>query len=263
MYNGDALRGQTGKNQCGSRAKVKGIYGGACQKLLPFNNRDIAFYFNLRSHSRQFIHIFKAVFENGFGHHGIPSGKGQRNGNLRLHIGRKARIRKSLHICRVLLQFTNNPYALIILDNGISHLQKLCRNGLHVLRNHILHKNIPSCHRCGTHKGSRFNLIRNHGIGRSVQATNPFDPYRIRPGSADIRPHTVQEVRYIYNMRLFRYVLHNGASLRKNCRKHDIDCCADRDDIQINMASNQTIFRFRNQIAVLYLRPSTEGTETL
>ena len=131
-----------------------------------------------------------------------------------------------------------------------------------MLWNHITDRHIASGSRRRKHKGSGLDLIRNYRILRSVEPLYTADLDHIRSCPADIRSHTVQEIRHVYNMRLLGNILQNGQPLSHSSRHHHIDRCPDTYHIKINMLSNQTI-RLCDNLAVFNLHVCTKGTESL
>ena len=117
--------------------------------------------------------------------------------------------------------------------------------------NYIFDENISLCRCRHRHKCSRLDLIRNDRILRSSQLLNTTDTDDIRSGALDICTHTVQEVRYIYNVWLLRSILDRRLSLCKHGCHHDIDGCTNRYHIEINMISNQLVC-FRNNLTAIY-----------
>ena len=60
-----------------------------------------------------------------------------------------------------------------------------------MLRNDIFNENVSSCYGRRTHKGSRFNLVGNHGVARPVKPLHPANADSIGSRTADIGSHAV------------------------------------------------------------------------
>ena len=65
----------------------------------------------------------------------------------------------------------------------------------------------------------------------------------IRSRASDMRAHLVQKCRDVDNLRLLRRVFNRRAAFCVHRRHHDIDCCADRGNIQEDFCTDQ-FFRF-------------------
>ena len=95
-----------------------------------------------------------------------------------------------------------------------------------------------------------------------MQAFHAVDDDFIRTGALDISTHLIEEVCQIYDVRLLCHVFHDGLSLCKDSCQHDVHGRANRDNIEINMAADQTLrrngrdkaFRLHANIAVQTLK---------
>ena len=111
-----------------------------------------------------------------------------------------------------------------------------------MLRNKVMDRYIASCYCSSDHIGSCFDLIRNDGIGISARKyRNALDTDRIRTGTFDIRSHSVQEVRYVNDMRFFRCILDDCKSVCLRSGKHQIDRRTDADYVEEDMCAIQFI----------------------
>ena len=127
------------------------------------------------------------------------------------------------------------------------------RNGcFQMLWNDIQYCHISFGRCCRKHKGSCFDLIRNYGIFCTVQTRNATDLDHVRSCTSDIGSHAVQEVRHVYDMRLFCHILHDRCSLSHRCRHHNIDGRTHTYYVKINMLSYQSV-GFSNNLAVFNL----------
>ncbi len=109
----------------------------------------------------------------------------------------------------------------------------------------------PGCRR-GNHQGARFNLIRNHCIGRAVKMLLSSDSNDICAGTFDSCAHTVEEVRKINDMRLFCGIINNRGSVCLGSSQHDIDRSADCHHIKKDIISGELFCIGRNQSAAFF-----------
>ena len=133
------------------------------------------------------------------------------------------------------------PNGVVELLYLASDLYQLRDRSFKMLRNHIHNCNIASCSRRREHKCSRFDLIRNNRILRSVQTLYAAYLDHIRSRASDVRSHAVQEVRHIYYMRLLRHILHNSQAFRHRSSHHHIDRRSYTDHIEVNVLAYQTV----------------------
>ena len=130
-----------------------------------------------------------------------------------------------------------------------------------MLRNHIEHCHISACCCSGKHKCSCFDLIRNDGVLCLMQGLHSTDLNHVCSCTTDICSHAVQEVRYIYNMWLFRYVLHDRKTVSHSCCHHYVDRCTYSHNIEIKMCSLQ-LFRFSKNLTIFNLYICSKCTES-
>ena len=131
-----------------------------------------------------------------------------------------------------------------------------------MLRNDIPDRHIPVRTGCRKHVGARLDLIRNDRILGTVKLRYSDNTNDIRPGTFDIRTHTVQEIRHIDNMRLLRTVFNHRAAFRHRRRHHDVDRRPDGNRIQKDVLSDQIRCR-RTDNSALYDNLRSEGLESL
>ena len=204
IHGGKAFRRHCCQYQCSTCPQIRcgnirsGISG------YTVNDGGIALYFDIGSHTGQFIYIFEPVLENTLGHDAGPLGQSQCHGDLRLHICGESRIGQSLHLGMLQRLGCHHADTVIRLLYFTADLQQLRRNGLQMLGNHIFHRDIALGHRCREHKCARLDLVGDHGILGTVQMGHTFDTDHIRTGALDVGSHTVQKVRQVYHMGLLR-----------------------------------------------------------
>ena len=151
---------------------------------------------------------------------------------------------------------------IIKLLNLTPDLLKLSRSSLKMLRNNITNSNITTSSRSSKQKRTSLNLVRNDRILRTMKRLNTTDTDHIRTGTLDIRPHTVQEIRHINNMRLPRSILNDRTASRHRSSHHNINSSTNRNHIQENMAAMQ-ILRLGNNSTMTDINIRTKSTETL
>ena len=120
---------------------------------------------------------------------------------------------------------------IIKLLNLTPDLLKLSSSSLKMLRNNITNSNITTSSRSSKHKRTSLDLVRNNRILRTMKRLNTTDTDHIRTGTLDIRPHTVQEIRHINNMRLPRSILNDRTASRHRSSHHNINSSTNRNHI--------------------------------
>ena len=259
----DAICGEAGDDQGGTGAEVECIDTGTRKALHTIDDGDIPLHLDVRAHTRELIDILETVLEDGFGDDRGAIGEGQGDGHLRLHVGREARIREGLHIGRMLHRRAHDAYGLIVLIDGVAHLEQLRGDRLEMLRNDVLDQDVTTGRRGGTHEGTCLDLVRDDGVGRTMQATNATDADRIGTGTLDVGAHRVQEVRNIDDVRLLRHVLDDGSALCEDGGQHDVDGRTDGYDVEVDVGRVKSLGSIRLYTAVPDLHLRTEGTEAL
>ena len=91
---------------------------------------------------------------------------------------------------------------------------------------------------------------------------NTADFNHIRAGASYIRTHRIKKVCKINYMRLLGRIFNNGKPSCKHCRKHNIYCCANRNNVHINRCAHK-LFRLCANHAVYYIYISTEHFKSL
>ena len=125
LHDRDPIRSQAGKHQRGAGPQIRAGYLRARKALHPVDNGRIALYFNIRAHARQLIHILEPVLENTFCDNAAASRQRQSHRNLRLHVCRKARVRKGLHICALQPLRADHAHRVVQFFDLAANLQKL------------------------------------------------------------------------------------------------------------------------------------------
>ena len=123
-----------------------------------------------------------------------------------------------------------------------ANLFQLCSGCFQMLGNYIFYCNVSACSSRRKHKGSCLDLIRNNRIFCAVKLLHTFYADNVCSGALNVSSHAVQEVSYINYMRLSGRIFDNRASRSHRCCHHNVDGCANRHNIQENMASVK-IFR--------------------
>ena len=90
-----------------------------------------------------------------------------------------------------LSRFSDYADLLVELNDLTAHLGELCGDRLQMLRDHIFYGNITAGDRCGTHKCSGLDLIRDDRIVCSVKTSYTFDTDHIRTCAFNVCAHTV------------------------------------------------------------------------
>ena len=95
-----------------------------------------------------------------------------------------------------------------------------------------------------------------------MQLFHAANTNHIRPGALDLRPHAVEEIRTVNNMRLLGGILDDRQSPRERCRHHDIDGRTHGHHIEVDMTSDE-ILRPRDDHAVFNADVRPQGAESL
>ncbi len=154
----------------------------------------------------------------------------------------------------------HHAHGVVRLLDLTANLQKLCTDGLQMLRNYVFYRHVALRYRRRKHKGACLDLVRNNAILRPVQLRHALDTDHIRTRALDIRAHAVQKVRQINDMRLLRRILNHGGTLRHHCRHHHVHGRTHSHHIHIDMVPLK-LHRLRDNQAVLDSYTRTERTK--
>ena len=98
VYYGDSICCQTCDNKSCTCSQVGSTDSGSGQLLYTINDRGISFHLDVRTHTGKLVRVFESVFKNTLCYYAGSFCKSQSNSDLRLHICRISRIRKSFYM---------------------------------------------------------------------------------------------------------------------------------------------------------------------
>ena len=106
-------RRKRGDHQGRSRTQVRSRDARAGITGYSVNDGGIALHLDIRSHSGQLVHIFKAVLKNALRHDAGSLRQAQRYRDLRLHIRRETGIGKGFHVGMGQRSGRHNPHRVV------------------------------------------------------------------------------------------------------------------------------------------------------
>ena len=213
----------------------------ALEILDALDDRALALDRDLRAHALELLDIAEAVLPDVLVQDARALREREHRRDLRLHIGREARVRHRLHVAFAQRTVPADADRVVVLRDGDAHLHQLRRNGFQMLRRDVLDQNVSAGRRNGGHICSGLDLVRNDRIRDALQMLDAADLDDVGAGAADVRAHRVQEVREVDDVRLARRVLDDRQPLRLHGRQNDVHRRADRDHVEVNVRAAQLL----------------------
>ena len=201
------------------------------------NDRRLTFHLNARTHAVELGGVAEAVIVNALGHKACPLGQRHTHGDLRLHVGREARIRHGLHIRAAKTVVGFDADRVVILRNLCTHLAQLRGDAVEVLRNDVIDRHIAAHGSRRSHIGSGLDLVGNDRVIAALQLANAANLNDIGSRAGYLRAHSVQEVRKVNDMRLLRAVFDDRHAAAKNGSKQNVHRRADGNNVKVHMAA--------------------------
>ena len=187
-----SFRNETSQYYCCPCSEVCSYDLSSLESFASRDHRAVPVDLYVRSHAVELAYVHEPVLKNCFYHDARPLCHCQQSHERRLHVGRESRIWQSLDIGRDELSHiashTNAFLRLLYIHSAFSELGD---DRLEMIRNHILHKDIASCHRCSYHKCSGFYPVRYHMMRYAFQVIDAVDLYGICSCAFYPRPHLV------------------------------------------------------------------------
>ena len=186
-----ALSGQRGDDHGGARAEIVGLHARSGQVVDAFDDGAAAFDADLRAHARQFADVAVTVVPHALGDHARPLGKAEGNGDLWLHIGRKAGIGQRLDVGAAKLARAAHEQRVVLLLDLHTHLLELGGDAVHVLGDDAAHEDLSAAGGDSRHVGARLDLIGDNGIRAAVELVHAENADGVGAGALDVRAHGV------------------------------------------------------------------------
>ena len=196
-----------------------------------------------RAHSAKLVDIAEASVPYGFGNMTCTIRKTHKRCNLRVHIGRKAGIRKSFDVCRKQFSSAGNHNSLVIFFNLGAHFAHLCGDCFKVLRDYVAYIDPASGCRRRDHKRSRLYHIGNDTVCTAVELFHALYFYNVRSRSRDIRSAEVEEVCKVNYVRLLCGIFNDGHPVAKHGSDYRIYRRADGHAVKKDVRASDAALR--------------------
>ena len=108
-----------------------------------------------------------------------------------------------------------------------------------MLWNKVFHKHVAACCRRSNHKSTCLNLVGNDGISSTLELVHACNPDCVCSRTLNLSTHSVQKVCEVNNVRLFSRIFYNSQPLRTNSGEDCVDGSTDRNDVKVNVCTNQ------------------------
>ena len=191
----------------------------------------------------QLVDVHEAVFEDRLDHGTGAFGNGVERDELRLHVGRKRRVRSSTHVHRFRAFAVHVQLDPVFTggDLGACFLE-LLKDGFKDGRISVLDLHAATGDGSGYQVSTGFNTVRHDAVGRRMQLFDAIDGDGIGAGTADLGAHGVQEVGQVNDFRLACRVLQDAAAIGQRCSHHDVFGTGHTDGIEEEVGTVQAAF---------------------
>ena len=169
VYDGFAIRHQSRQNQRGRGAQIGRQHGRAAQLRFTANGCATAFNPDIRAHAQHFLRVHEAVFEDIFRDDRRAFGlRGQRH-ELRLHVGRKARVLFGVDIGGFEWTITLHADAVAgfcDLNSGLFEFLKYSSEMTGITSGHV---QVAAGQRSGDDEGTCFDAVGDDAVFCAMQ----------------------------------------------------------------------------------------------
>ncbi|MNZ62997.1 hypothetical protein D3C78_811350 [compost metagenome] len=190
--------------------------------LNAVTNHGVALDLGMCTHTDQFRHVHKAIFEDGLGDHTGAFRDQVQQAELSLHIGWEPRVRRGAngHRFRTLAVHvqTDPVFTHFNIRTGFTQLGQ---HRIQRIRTGITAHHFTTGNRGSDQEGAGFDTVRQNAINAAAQALNALDGDAVTAGTGDFRTQRVKEVGSIDNFRLTCGVLNHGGAGRQGGGAHD------------------------------------------
>src|SRR5690606_20796600 len=198
-----ALSGETGNDETGRRPQITRHDRSALELLHAGDDGSIALDIDVRTHTVHSMGLNHAVLKHCFDHGASALGDSVERSELRLHIRRKARVRRRAHIdCAgtAPVHVELDPVvAAAHLGPRLLQLEQYC---LESVRAGIFELDAPAGCGCGDPIGAGLDAVGHHRVDAAVQALNALDDNALAAVAFYLGAHRDQALREIDNLGL-------------------------------------------------------------
>ena len=265
LHLGGSLGAEARNDQSRAGPQVMGIDRRAIELLHAHHRGGFSVDVNVGTHALQLRAVAEeAGFVNALGQAAGSLCQRHTDADLGLHIRGEAGIRAGLHRGLPQCAGTHDPDG-IVKDNDLgAHLLQLAGNALHVLGDHVLHKNVSSGSRHRRHVSARLDLVRDDGIAAAPEAVDAPDLHGIRARAGNACAHGIQKVGQIHNMGLLGRVFDHRLAGQQGRRHHDIHSGTHAGHIQCDSGPMEAALRgFQGHIVLPLIHVRAQSQKAL
>ena len=208
----------------------------------------------------QLVHIAEAVLPDALRHDGGSLRQRQQCSHQRLHIRGEAGVRHSLELERLKLAGARDTQRVVEFLHLAAGRAQLGGDGLHVLRDNVVQRDVPLRDSGGHHIAAGLDLVGNDGVVAAVHLLDAVDLDDVGTGAVYVCTHHIQEIGQIDNVRLTGHVFKNRRAFGQDSGQHGVHRGTDGDRVKKDVSADQML-RPDVDLAVLHGILCTKGGE--
>ena len=213
---------EAGDHQSRRRAQVGRHDGCALQALDAAHERAIALDRDLGAEALQLERMHEAVLEDGLGDHGGALRDGGERHELRLHVGREARIGRGAHA------HSAGAAGGLELDGGAidgdasARFAQFLERRVEGIGRRAEQTDAAARRGGGGEVGAGLDAVRHHRVLGTVQRANAIDADDVAARALDARAHRAEATSEVEHLRLSGRILDERRALGEGGRHHQV-----------------------------------------
>eukprot|EP01022_Parablepharisma_sp_SALTPOND_P017907 TRINITY_DN290_c1_g1_i2.p1 TRINITY_DN290_c1_g1~~TRINITY_DN290_c1_g1_i2.p1 ORF type:complete len:1623 (-),score=570.02 TRINITY_DN290_c1_g1_i2:20056-24924(-) len=257
-----ALGSQAGDHQRGRRAQVGGHHRRADELVHAGDDGGIAFHVDGRAQAIQFLYMHVAVLEDGLGDMAGAFGDAVHRHELRLHVGREARVFGGTEADR--LGTTRHLDADPVLARGEdgTGVAQLVQRRVEQAGTGAAQGHVATGGRHRAQEGAGLDAIGNDFMGRAMKLLDTLDHQAIGADAVDLRAHLHQQVGQVAHFGFARGVFQHGLAVRQDRCHQQVLSAGDGDHVGDDARTLQAL-GLGMDVATLDMDVGTHGLQAL
>src|SRR5450830_638909 len=262
LDHGFPLGHQPGDHQAGGGPQIGRHHRGAVELRHAFDYRRVSGDLDVGAHALQLERVHEAVLENGFGQYRRAARDAVERHELRLHIGRERRVRRSAQIDAQGRTVHLEDYGVILRSDLRAGLAQLFHHRFEYARTGVPEPHRSSGRGGGHEEGAGLYAVGHDAVLGARERAHALDGNRVAAGALDVRPHRLEAVREIDDFGLARRVLDYGGAFGQAGRHHQVLGAGRIHQIAKNARALQALCP-RNDVAMLDANVRAHGLQAL
>ena len=166
-----------------------------CSRFDAAHDCGISRGLDVRPETHELERVHETILEDRLGDYRRAIGNGVERHELRLHVGREARVRGRAHIDALWRAAHFDSDRAFVRGNARSRLAQLFDYGVGEPRIGISERDCAARRRGGDQKRTRLDAVRHDPMRGSVEALDALDRDDVGTGAGDARSHRVEALR--------------------------------------------------------------------